>query len=250
MILPSRRDAIRLLATGLLLLVLPATVEAQQLPPAAEKLAETYGIDSFGQIEAVRYTFNAQFPGVDLSRSWIWEPKSDRVTYEGKDKSGQPVKVTYLRSQLDGQPANVRDEIEPGFVNDQYWLFLPFHVVWDGGSAVDDAGTQKLPIGNGAADRIVVKYPSEGGSSPGDTWELYVGPDSQVREMVFRRGGPKKPATVIATWADHKKAGPLLFSLDHRGTADGQPLRVFFSDVAVKPAGSRHLDLTLSRRAR
>ena len=85
---------------------------------------------------------------------------------------------------------------------------------------------------------IVVKYPSEGGSSPGDTWELYVGPDDQVHEMVFRRGGPKKPGTVIVTWADYKKAGPLLFSLDHRGTADGQPLRVFFSNVAVRLAGS------------
>ncbi len=58
----DRRDAIRLLAVGLLL-VLPATSEAQQLPPIAEKLAKTYGIDLFGQIEAIRYTFNAQLPG-------------------------------------------------------------------------------------------------------------------------------------------------------------------------------------------
>ena len=233
-----RREAVRLLAAGLLLLVPPTTSGAQQPPPAAEKLARTYGVDSFGQIEAIRYTFNAQFPGVDLSRSWIWEPKTDQVTYEGKDKSGQPVKVTYKRSQLDGQPANVRDEIEPGFVNDQYWLLLPFHVVWDGGAAVEDVGMQKVPLGDGSADKIVLKYPSEGGSSPGDTWELYVRPDGQVGEMVFRRGGPKNPATVIATWADYKKAGPLLFSLDHRGTADGQPLRVFFSNVAVRLAGS------------
>jgi hypothetical protein len=238
MTISCRPDAIRLSGAGLLLLLFPATSGAQQLPPAAEKLAKTYGIGSFGQIEAIRYTFNAQFPSVDLSRSWIWEPKTDRVTYEGKDKSGQPVKVTYKRSQLDSQAANVQDEIEPGFVNDQYWLLLPFHVVWDTGAAVEDAGTRKLPLGDDSAETIVVKYPSEGGSSPGDTWELYVGPDNQVHEMVFRRGGPKKPGTVIVTWADYKKAGPLLFSLDHRGTADGQPLHVFFSNVAVRLAGS------------
>ena len=109
---PTR--GVRLLVAGLLLLCLPTTSGAQQPPPAAEKLARTYGVNWLGQIEAIRYTFNAQFPGVDLSRSWIWEPKTDQVTYEGKDKSGQPVKVTYKRSQLDGQPANVRDEIEPG----------------------------------------------------------------------------------------------------------------------------------------
>jgi hypothetical protein len=36
----------------------------------------------------------------------------------------------------------------------------------------------------------------------------------------------------------YKKAGPLLVSTEHRGTADGKPVRVFFSDVPVKLAGS------------
>jgi hypothetical protein len=35
-----------------------------------------------------------------------------------------------------------------------------------------------------------------------------------------------------------KKAGPLLISTDHRGTADGRPIRVFFSDVSVKVTSS------------
>jgi len=37
------------------------------------------------------------------------------------------------------------------------------------------------------------------------------------------RGGPKKPSTVITTWEGYKKAGPLLISTDHNGTADGTP---------------------------
>ena len=47
-----------------------------------------------------------------------------------------------------------------------------------------------------SAERVGVKYASEGGYSPGDTWELYV------------------------------------------GTADGKPLRVFFSHVSIKLMGS------------
>jgi hypothetical protein len=218
-------------------LLLAASSQAQQPPPVAETLARTYGIESFGQIEAIRFTFNAELPGATLSRTWVWEPKTDQVTYDGKDKSGQPVHVTYRRSELDTQPANVKDTIDPGFVNDQYWLLFPFHVVWDG-AAVEDAGMQKLPQGEGSAEKIVVKYSSDNGYSPGDTWELYVGPDSRIREMVYRRGGPRKPGTVIATWTDYKKAGPLLVSLDHRGTADDKPLHVSFSDVAVRLAGS------------
>jgi hypothetical protein len=234
----SRLDAIRALALGMLVLILPATSGAQQRPAIAEEMAKAYGLDSFGQIEGIRYTFNADFPGVKLSRSWEWNPKTDTVSYEGKDKDGNPVKATYQRAQLGSQSDAIQNQIDPGFVNDQYWLVFPFHMVWDSTATVTDEGMQKLPSGNGSAERVVVKYPSEGGLSPGDTWELYVGPDKRIAEFIFRRGGAMKPNTVIATWAGYKKAGPLLVSTDHPGTADGQPLRISFSDVSVKVTGS------------
>ena len=147
------------------------------------------------------------------------------------------MKVTYLRSQLGSQSADVKENIDPGFVNDNYWLLLPIHFYWDANAAVEDDGVQKLPLGKGSAEKVAVKYPSDGGYSPGDTWELYVGPDDKIQEMAYHGGGPAKHV-VIATWADYKKAGPLLVSLEHRGTRDGQPLHLFFSTVAVKLVGS------------
>jgi hypothetical protein len=45
---------------------------------------------------------------------------------------------------------------------------------------------------------------------------------------------------VIAIWAGYKRAGPLLVSTDHRGTADEKPLRISFSDVSVKVTGSEN----------
>jgi hypothetical protein len=234
-----RRDAIRILAGSVLPLALPARSWAQDRPAIAEQMAKTFGLDSFGQVDGIRYTFNVEFPGVKASRSWEWHPKTDTVSYQGKDKEGKPVKATYQRSQLGSQSDAVKNEIDPSFINDQYWLLLPFHVVWDGSATVTDDGMQKLPIGKGSAERVVMKYPSEGGAaSPGDTWELYVGADKRVEEFIFRRGGPRKPSVVIATWADYKKAGPLLFSTDHRGTADGKPLRISFTGVSVKVTGS------------
>jgi hypothetical protein len=216
-----RSMTIRCLFLGVLLLA--STSRAQTRPPIAEQLAKSYGLDSFGQIEAIRYTFNLQFPGVNVSRSWVWQPKTGQVSYEGKDKDGKLVKATYVRSQLNSQPANVKDEIEPAFVNDQYWLVFPFHAYWDSSADVKDLGVQKLPLG---------------GYTPGDTWELFVGSDGRVKEFIYHRGGPKKPSVVIATWAGYKKAGPLLISTDHRGTADGKPLRLFFSNVSAKLVGS------------
>jgi hypothetical protein len=236
------KSARRVPIIGLLffgLLVLAVTSRAQNRPAIAEQIAKAYGLDSWGQIEGIRYTFNLDIPGVKLTHTWEWDPKTGQVTFEGKDKEGKPVKATYLRSQLDTQPANVKDEVDPAFNNDQYWLVFPFHLVWDTSANVEDRGMHKLPLGKGSAERVVVKYPSEaGGYTPGDTWELYVGKDYRVEELVYHRGGPKKPSVVIATWAGYKKAGPLLISTVHRGTADGKPLRIFFSDVSVKLTGS------------
>jgi len=233
----ARNLAIRVLTLATFLF--PVALSAQQRPAIAEETAKEFGIDSFNQIEAIRWTFNLQLPGLNLSRSWVWEPKTGQVTYEGKDKDGKPVKVTYLRSQLSSQPANVKDDIEPNFNNDQYWIVFPFHVIWDTSADVTDKGMQKLPLGKGTANQVVVKYPAEaGGYTPGDTWELFIGADKRVKEFVYRRGGSKKPSLVIAAWSDYKKAGPLLVAMDHRGNADGGAFRLYFSNVAVKVTGS------------
>jgi hypothetical protein len=232
------RYAIRLLLVFGALILLAPTSWAQQRPPIVEKLAKAYGLDSFGQIEAVRYTFNLNLPGLTLSRTWTWEPKSGQVTFEGKDKSGKPVKVTYVHTQLSSESDQVKKEIDPSFINDNYWFLLPFHVYWDTSAAVADEGMQKLPIGKGSAEKVSVKYSSDIGYTPGDTWELYVGSDGRIQEMVYHRGGPVKPSLVTATWTGYKKGGPLLVSTEHRGTADGKPLHLSFSNVAVKLAGS------------
>jgi len=229
---------IRLAAVTASVLAVAAPSAAQQLPPAAEQMTKTYGLDAFGQIEKVRFTFNIESV---VARSWEWDTKTDQISYEGKDKEGKPVKATYSRSQLDKEPDAVRNEIEPAFTNDQYWLLFPFHVAWDTSAKVTDEGQQKLPLGEGSAERIVVKYPDQGGYAPGDTWELYVGPDHRVVQMVYHGGKPgvqKRPSLLIATWEGNKKAGPLLVSTDHHGTADGKPFRLFFSDVSVKLTGS------------
>jgi len=231
----SRPDVIRLSAFGILL-ILPALCGAQQLPPIAQRMAKAHGLDSFDQVEALRYTFDLDAPSFKLHRTWEWQPKTDTVSYEGPDKEGKPVKVTYQRSQLDTQSEAVQKQIDPGFFNDQFWLLLPLHVVWDGANVTAD-GKQTLPSGKGSAERIVVKYSAEG-YSPGDTWTFYVGADKRIRENVFNRGGSAKPSVVITTWEGYKKLGPLLISTDHHGTADGKPLRLSFLDMSVKLKGS------------
>src|SRR5262249_55406433 len=96
----SRTATICCLSIGVL--ILPAAVQAQAQTPTrpaiAKQVADAYGLASFDQVEAIRYTFHLKAPaGQSVSRSWIWEPKTDQVSYEAKDKkSGKVVKVTYL----------------------------------------------------------------------------------------------------------------------------------------------------------
>jgi len=231
----DRSPVVGLPLVGVLGLV--CIVAAQERPPICEQIAKTYGLASFPQVEQIRYTFNVDLGQIKLSRSWLWEPKTDRVSYESKDKEGKTVKYTYLRSQVSSQPAEVGKEIDPAFINDQYWLLFPLHLSWDKDAKVEDQGTQKVPGGKGTARRVVVSYPSQGGYTPGDRYELFVGEDYQVRAWVYHAGGSPKP-TLTASWGDYKKAGPLLISLEHRGMKDGKPIRIFFTEVAVKPAGS------------
>ena len=194
------RNARRLTMMGFLfwgVLALAANSWAQNRPPILEQIAKTYGIDSYGQIEAVRYTWNGEITGLfKAAHKWEWEPKTGKISYEGTDKDGKPVKVSYDSSQLSSQSDQVKNEIEPAFVNDNYWLLFPFHAYWDTSATVTDEGVKKLPMGAGSATLVSVKYPPEaGGYTPGDTWELYVGKDNRVEYLVFTTAAPRSRAS-------------------------------------------------------
>jgi hypothetical protein len=234
----GRLAVIRLLAINMLL-ILPATSGAQERTPILDQVAKTYGIDSWDKVDAIRYTWNAEITGLfKAAHKWEWEPKTGKVTFEGVDKDGKPVKVSYVRTDLSSQSDAVKKEVDPSFINDNYWTLFPFHAYWDKSASAIDQGKFNLPVGPGTAELIPVKYPADGGYTPGDTWDLYVGKDNRVVYFVYVRGGAKPPSRVLATWAGYKKAGPILFSTEHRGSADGKPLHIFISDVAVKLAGS------------
>jgi len=133
------------------LFIAPGISGAQQHAPIAEQIGKAYGLNSFGQVEAIRYTLN--IPALKLSRTWVWEPKTDTVTYVGPDKEGKPVKVTYKREALSSQSDAVKNDIDPAFVNDHYVLLFPLHVAWDDSATVTDEGIQEMQTGRGEVPR-------------------------------------------------------------------------------------------------
>jgi hypothetical protein len=63
----SRATIVRFLAVAVLLI--PATAWAQTRPPIFDKVANTHGLDSWNQIEVIRYTWNLQLGALNVSRS-------------------------------------------------------------------------------------------------------------------------------------------------------------------------------------
>ncbi len=151
----TRSATILMLSLGMLLLA--GTSRAQTRPPIVEQLAKTYGLDSFGQLDAIRYTFNLELPDlkVNLSRTWTWEPKTGQVTYESKDKDGKPVKVTYHRSQLNSAQR-------------QLLVYFPIPCLLGHQRHCDSQGHAKIAAGKGFGEAGVGEISSGG-------WRLHAG---------------------------------------------------------------------------
>ncbi len=194
------------------------------------QIARHYGIDGFDQVEAIRFTFNAQVGTKQVQRKWQWKP----VTGEVSHWPASPAAAETFTHPLGAAASDARlRALDAKFVNDRYWLLFPLHLVWDQSAQVADRGRARRPVGSGEARRVEVRYPPSGGYTPGDVYELFIGTDGQIVAWVYRRDGSEKP-TRMSTWEDHRRLGPLLIARDHRGP-DG--FRVWFSDVALKIRG-------------
>lgn len=197
-----------------------------------QQIAEAYGSESFSQVEVLKYTFNVKIGEKQISRSWTWWPQVEQVTLEEGSNQGA---VTYNRLELGENPPQDLKQIDAWFINDNYWLLFPIHMNWDRQAKVEDTGQRKRPMGEGTAKCVVVTYPPAVGYTPGDVYELFVDNEYMITEWVYRRGGSETPSR-IASWENHRDAGPLTFSLNHHG--DDGKFRLWFTDVAVKFHGS------------
>jgi len=230
---PNRLNFRALMVGGMTIALLGACAGWQRAGSPREQLADAYGLKNFEQVEELRYTFNVQLPDRVISRVWSWEPKKDRVTFRGTAEQGGTVE--YERSILAGPASEPVRKVDPWFVNDNYWLIFPLRLAWDQSATVAaDASPAPLPIGAGQARRLVVRYPSNEGYTPGDVYELFVDKSNRIVQWIYRKGGDRTP-TRVTTWEDYRKAGPLTLSLDHK-SADGK-FRVWFTDVAVRLTG-------------
>jgi hypothetical protein len=206
------------------------TKETRQMT-LRERIGNTYGVHYFSQVEQIQYMFNVKIGEKEIRRFWVWEPKLDRVSYKGMDYQKA---VTYYRHEIDTTATAALKKIDAWFINDNYWLFFPFHIAWDDHIKIEDSGRQNLPIGDGQANSVVITFPASGGYTPGDVYQIFLDGNDRLIQWVYRRGG-SEDSPRVTTWEDYRQAGPLVLSLNHQAADDS--FRVWFTAVGVKLAG-------------
>jgi len=192
-----------------------------------KQIADAYGISSFSKIKSITYTFNVEFNGKKFSRKWEWNPKTNDITYWGKDSTNKEITLSYNRNKPMDEATK---KIDAGFINDNYWLLFPFHLVWDTNVKFTDEGIKKFPFGNEKGRALMVKYSDNVGYTPGDAFELFLGKDNMIKQWIYYHGG-KLSSPRPATWEGNKNFDGVIISTLH-STPTNQ-FKLWFSDVKV-----------------
>jgi hypothetical protein len=217
-------DARSISAVLLILSLAPSPRASNKGMPArfAERIAARYGAADFDRVESIKYTFNVLHGGKAKAREWTWFPKPDSVVFRGPDEKGAILSASYSRKNKWSMGAPQIAGIDKSFVNDQYWLLFPLHLAWDKGIAL----AMKEPM------TLEVRYPKEGGYTPGDAYELMADSTGTISKWMFRKGGADT-VTMQADWSRPVIVDGLPFSLERPGK---NGFKVWFTGVKVTRA--------------
>ncbi|HYK76563.1 MAG TPA: hypothetical protein VEV16_06275 [Daejeonella sp.] len=188
-----------------------------------QKVAEAYGIEHFKNIKHLAFTFRVKKDTAEHSRHWNWDIANQTVSLTS-DKEN----ITYRRDTIKSEQMK---SVDQKFINDQYWLLFPFHLIWDKGMSMEYKDKVSSPIRHQESKLLTVQFDKNVGYTPGDAYDLYVDPNKHlITEWSYRAGGASTP-TITTTWEDIKEFKGLKIAENHL-SADNN-FRVWFTDIKV-----------------
>ena len=197
-------------------------VESEEELTIAEKIANAHGYEHWQNVERVAFTFKVDRDTIKGNgRSWVWWPKKDSVYMKA---GAQDVK--YSRHNLDSVPSNA----DKAFINDKYWLLVPFQLVWDTSATISEPKKIVTPLGNKDLDMITITYPDEGGYTPGDAYDIYYDANYLIREWTYRRGNSPEPS-LSNTFENYKDFNGIKIAIDHK--KDNGNWNLNFTDISI-----------------
>lgn len=190
----------------------------------AQKVANAYGIKDFKKAKSMSFTFNVKRDTFPITyRSWDWNMEKNIVTMKDPKQT-----VTYRRDTI--QSAAMKN-IDGKFINDQYWLLFPFHIVMDKGCTLTEKDNVKAPIGKTNSTMLTVQYNNVDGYTPGDAYDLYIDKNYMVTEWVYRSKGVAKPS-LNTRWENTLKNNGVKTATNFP-SEDGK-FKIYFTGLSVK----------------
>ncbi len=187
-----------------------------------EKIAMANGFKEFDSISEIKFTFNVKVNDTLRSeRHWVWNLENDKISLTEKDST-----ISYIKKD---SLAKEKEYIDQRFVNDSYWLLFPYQLEWSNAD-ISETKTAKAPISGEEMQMLTVSYPSKGGYTPGDSYDIYFDDDYMIQEWVYKAsGGGREMAT---TWEDYEDFQGVKIAKMHK-SADGS-FELYFTDISVK----------------
>ncbi len=173
----------------------------------AEKIANAHGFENWKNVSKIKFTFQVDRDTVKGNgRAWTWEPKKDRIQMAMGDRN-----FDYVRSEMDS--TNI--PADRAFINDKYWLLVPFQLVWDSSAELSEPKKQTAPISQSEMNMITITYASEGGYTPGDAYDIFYDDNYMIKEWVFRQGNSEEPS-LTTTFENYKDFNGIKIAIDHK----------------------------------
>ena len=188
-----------------------------------DSIALAHGYDRWSEVERFEFAFDVEMNDtLRVERDWVWYPGTDSVVRTVDDAD-----LGYVRGTLRDEAAR---EADKQFINDSYWVLMPFWLVWSkGGFSESVERDATAPISGEDATKYTIVYATEGGYTPGDAYDLYVDADYRLREWVYRKGGQFEP-TMTMSWDGYRDMEGLYLPTRHEGDS---PLRILHPELAV-----------------
>lgn len=207
-----------------ILLCSTCLVAQQDAKVIAQKVADAYGYKHYHKVNTLTYTFNVKRDTFAVnSRSWVWNKKDNIVTLTSPKQN-----ITYKRDTI--QSSYVKG-IDAKFINDQYWLLFPFHVIMDAGTTLSIAASVIAPITKARTSKLTVQYNNVDGYTPGDAYDVYITDDYKILEWAYRAKGTAT-VSLATTWNKNVKNKKITTPTDFKNETGN--FNIYFTGVSIQ----------------
>ncbi|MGJ8550948.1 hypothetical protein [Winogradskyella wichelsiae] len=197
-------------------------VETKKEIALAEKIANAHGFENWKNVSKVSFTFQVDKDTLKgKGRTWTWFPKEDKVLLRDNDTT-----YNYIRSQVDSTTI----AIDKAFINDKFWLLIPFQMVWDTSANISEPKKSEAPISKTELNMTTLTYSDNGGYTPGDAYDIYYDDNYIIKEWTYRKGNSEAPS-LSTTFENIKIFNGIKIAMDHK--QEGATWNLNFTDVSI-----------------